>query len=88
VCYLPKIMLADDVGGVQHQPPPNAKHGNLDPQAPEILQHLKVLLQGQELTTLSVGALRHALALRLGLQPLGLDARREEIAALTLASHT
>ena len=55
----------------------------LDPQPVQILQHLTALLEGRDLTAISVGALRRDLAARMGLEPDALDHKRDEIKRLT-----
>ena len=51
--------------------------------AQDLLQHIKALLTGQDLTSISIGSLRHKLAQRLGLPLRSLDHRRQEIITLT-----
>ena len=50
--------------------------------AATLLLNIKQLLQGQDLTAISLGTLRQQLIQRLGLQPQALDHRRDEIISL------
>ena len=62
-------------------PPPYVDPATISAQ--DLLQHIKALLAGQDLTSISMGSLRQRLAQRLGLQARALDSRRQELITLT-----